>query len=103
MTGRPALSIERDLSNSVFNTSISGVKLSWTGLYRLSAITAGIRQKWVDAISASAHLETDSEDDDDDDEDEDNDEDDDNGDTVDDGNPEEADDHDDDDMQGRIV
>ena len=39
--------------------------------YRLSAITAGIRQKWVDAISASAHLETDSEDDDDDEEDDD--------------------------------
>ena len=39
--------------------------------YRLSAITAGIRQKWMDAISAAAHLETDSEDDDDEDDDED--------------------------------
>ena len=43
--------------------------------YRLSAITAGIRQKWVDAISASAHLETDSEDEDDDEDEEDNEED----------------------------
>ena len=39
--------------------------------YRLSAITAGIRQKWMDAISAAAHLETDSEDDDDEDDDDD--------------------------------
>merc|ERR1719422_1369889 len=58
--------------------------------YRLSAITAGIRQKWVDAISASAHLETDSEDEDDEDDEEDRDddeEDEDNDVTEDDGNP----------------